>query len=253
MAALAYRPSDTITLFARYQEGFRPGGIAVRREFVQRYNGDRVRAVEAGARYRGDGIELEGSASWTDWHDIQADLIDGYGFPTTTNVGDGRVFSIGFSGRWRPIPALEIDAALYLNHSRVTDRSNGPALDDPGADPGNVKRLPNIADRTARIGFTYSHPAGADHDIDVTGYARYVGKSILGTGAVLGQLQGDYVDTGMEATLRTDSIRYSISITNLLDYRGNRFALGSPFQVRDRNQITPLQPRAVRFGVEMDF
>ena len=45
----------------------------------------------------------------------------------------------------------------------------------------------------------------------------------------------------------------TLALTNLLDSRGNRFALGSPFLVRDRNQITPLQPRTVRIGFEFAF
>lgn len=251
--AVSFQPSDTTTVFARYQEGFRPGGVAVRREFVQRYQGDRVRSVEAGLRYRGGALEVEGSASWTDWRDIQADLIDGYGFPTTTNVGNGRVFSVGASGRWRPAPSLEIDAALYVNRSEVTERT--AILDSvlPTARPDTFTRLPNIADMTARLGFTWSTPIDARHDVEVTGFGRYVGDSTLGVGPVLGQNQGDYVDTGLEATLRAGDVRYSLSLTNLLDAKGNRFALGSPFQVRDRNQITPLQPRSVRLGVQMDF
>lgn len=251
--ALAYRASDATTLFARYQEGFRPGGIAVRREFVQRYRGDRVRTVEAGVRHRGDGLELEASASWTDWRDIQADLIDGFGFPTTANVGDGRVFSLGFSGRWRPVPALELDAAAYANWSKVTERDHILEALQPAGSEESFDRLPNIADMTARLGFTWWMPLDSDHDLELSGFGRYVGKSILGVGPVLGQLQGDYVDTGIEANLRTGRLQYSLSMTNLFDARGNRFALGSPFQIRDRDQITPLKPRSVRFGIRFDF
>ncbi|MDE8652336.1 TonB-dependent receptor [Novosphingobium album (ex Liu et al. 2023)] len=251
--ALAYQSSDKATFFARYQEGFRPGGVAARREYVQRYQGDRVRSLEAGVRYRGDGLELETSTSWTDWRDIQADLIDGYGFPTTTNVGNGRVLSFGASGRWRPAPALELDAAVYLNRSKVTERKTILNTLQPSAGPASFTRLPNIADVTARVGFTWSAPLDAGHDLEVSGFGRYVGDSTLGIGPVLGQPQGDYVDTGLEATLHAGDVRYSLSLTNLLDAKGNRFALGSPFQVRDRNQITPLQPRSIRLGVQFDF
>ena len=50
-AALTYRPDERLTLFARVQQGFRPGGIAVRRDFVQRFQGDHVSTAELGARY----------------------------------------------------------------------------------------------------------------------------------------------------------------------------------------------------------
>lgn len=252
--AVAYRPTERMTLFARYQEGFRPGGIAVRREFVQRYDGDRVRTGEAGLRYRGDALELETSFSWTGWRDIQADIIDGFGFPTTTNVGDGTVRSFGISGRWRPLPGLELDGAFYLNRSKVTQRNSIlEQVDSPAVGTASFNRLPNIADETARLGFTWFTFLSDTRDLEVTGFGRYVGESVLGIGPILGKLQGDYFDTGMEASLRAGPIRYSLSLSNLLDSKGNRFALGSPFQIRTREQITPLQPRSVRFGIQYDF
>jgi hypothetical protein len=45
----------------------------------------------------------------------------------------------------------------------------------------------------------------------------------------------------------------SLTAMNLLDVRGNRFALGSPFLIRDQDQITPLRPRSVRIGVDVNF
>ena len=259
-AALAWRSSDELTLFARYQQGFRPGGIAVRRDFIQRFTGDRVATTEVGARYSDTGFDLSLSGSWSVWSDIQADLIDGFGFPTTANVGDGRVLSVGVASRWRPVPGLEIDAALYLNDSKVTDRmvvtlpaSTGLDLPDRTLDLDNFERLPNIADATGRIGITYATPLSGNLGLDVSSFARYVGKSTLGVGPILGQLQGDYVDTGLEVRIGTQRRGISLSLTNLLDARGNRFALGSPFQIRDRNQITPLQPRSIRLGFDVAF
>ena len=49
------------------------------------------------------------------------------------------------------------------------------------------------------------------------------------------------------------NISFSLSLTNLLDTRGNRFALGSPFLIRTQDQITPLQPRSVRLGFDLAF
>jgi iron complex outermembrane recepter protein len=252
--ALAYRPTAKMTVFARYQEGFRPGGIAIRREYVQRYDGDRVRTIEAGLRFRSEAVELETSASWTGWRDIQADIIDGFGFPTTTNVGNGTVGSFGISGRWRPLPGFELDGALYLNHSRVTQRNTIlDQVDSQTSGAAQFNRLPNIADETARVGFAWSTFLSDTRDLEITGFGRYVGESVLGIGPILGKLQGEYIDTGMEVSLRAGPVRYSLSASNLFDARGNRFALGSPFQIRTREQITPLQPRSIRFGIQFDF
>lgn len=265
-AAIAYRPDERFTIFARYQEGFRPGGVSVRREFVQRYKGDRVSTLEGGFRFRTSALDAEANASWTRWRNIQADLIDGFGFPTTVNVGDGRVLSLGISSRWRPTAGLELDAALYYNDSDVTQQSelalainsaamltSGAATDSPIASAADYRRLPNISDVTGRLGISYTRQVGNDLELEARGFVRYTGKSTLGIGPILGQLQGDYFDTGLELRLGTDRRGLSLSVTNLADVRGNRFALGSPFQVRDRNQITPLQPRTVRLGFDMSF
>jgi outer membrane receptor protein involved in Fe transport len=250
--AAAYRATDALTLFARYQQGFRPGGIAVRREFIQRFAGDRVSTVEAGARYRSPVLDLALSASATRWTDIQADLIDGFGFPTTSNAGDGRVFSLGMVSRWRPIAGLEFDAALYLNDSKVTERAFiSLPLEDAVAP--EIERLPNVADASGRIGLTYTESLDGGLELTANGYARYVGKSALGIGPILGRLQGDYLDTGVEVRVGEEKRGVSLALTNLLDARGNRFALGSPFLIRDRDQTTPLRPRSIRLGFDLSF
>ncbi len=266
-AAFAYRPSDNLTLFARYQQGFRPGGIAVRREFIERYRGDRVATFEGGMRYRDRRFDLEATVSYTRWRHIQADMIDGFGFPTTLNVGDGRVLSLGFSSRWRPAKGLELDGALYFNDSKVSQPSAlalsigrqtllAMGRSDIQAAYGvaqDVRRLPNIADVSGRFGASYTAALSDTVDLRARGYLRYVGKSILGVGPILGQLQGDYVDTGVEIRVGQPSRGITLSLTNLLDARGNRFALGSPFLLRTGNQITPLQPRTIRVGFDMSF
>ncbi|MFV1919375.1 TonB-dependent receptor [Sphingomonas sp. MJ1 (PH-R8)] len=250
-ASVSWRARDQLTLFARYQEGFRPGGIAVRQDFIQRFQGDRVATLEGGARFGSDRVDLSVTLSYTRWRNIQADIVDGFGFPTTANIGDGRVVSIGWSGRWRPTAGLELDAALYLNDSRITD----PAFmilpyDTVAIDRG---RLPNVADRSSRLGARYSRDLGFGHHLDVSGYARYIGQSTLGIGSILGRLQGNYVDTGLDMRVGNDRRGLSLTVTNLLDARGNRFALGSPFLIRDQDQITPLKPRSIRIGLDLAF
>lgn len=250
--AAAYRATDRLTLFGRYQQGFRPGGIAVRREFIQRFAGDRVTTVEAGGRYRSPALDLAVSASATRWSNIQADLIDGFGFPTTANAGDGRVLSIGLVSRWRPLAGLELDAALYLNSSKVTERAF-VTLPMEESLTAQIERLPNVADASGRIGAAWTTSLGGDLELTANGHARYVGKSTLGIGPILGRLQGDYLDTGVEVRVGKAQRGISVAITNLLDARGNRFALGSPFLIRDRDQTTPLRPRSIRLGFDLGF
>lgn len=263
--ALAYRATDRLTLFARYQQGFRPGGIAVRQDYIQRFKGDRVTTSEAGGRFTSDSFDLAVTGSFTRWRNIQADLIDGFGFPTTANIGDGEVLSVGLSGHWRPVRGLELDAAVYLNDSKVTrtDATIMAYYQDIRQSAGSAiptvavairdDRLPNVADATARVGFRYDTILTRDYDLSLAGHARYVGQSTLGIGPVLEKLQGDYLDTGLDLRVGNDRRGLSLSLTNLLNSRGNRFALGSPFMLYDREQITPLRPRSVRIGFDMAF
>ncbi len=251
-AALSWRATDELTLFARYQQGFRPGGIAVRQDYIQRFKGDRVTTSEAGGRYTSRAFDLAFTGSWTVWRNIQADLIDGFGFPTTANIGDGEVLSVGLSGHWRPVNGLELDAAVYLNDSKVT-RADFTVLPVGSAAVMRDDRLPNVADATARLGFRYSTWLTDSYDLTLAGHARYVGQSTLGIGPVLEKLQGDYLDTGLDLRVGNDQRGLSLSLTNLLNSRGNRFALGSPFMLYDRQQITPLRPRSVRIGFDMSF
>jgi len=159
---------------------------------------------------------------------------------------------LGLAARWQPLRNLSFDAALYLNDSKVTTRAT-TNLPIEVLTAGDFDRLPNVADASGRIGFDYTTPLSAKLDLNVNGFARYVGKSTLGIGPILGQLQGDYLDTGLEFRIGTNKRAVTLSLTNLLDARGNRFALGSPFLVRNGNQITPLQPPSLRIGFDLAF
>ena len=44
----------------------------------------------------------------------------------------------------------------------------------------------------------------------------------------------------------------SLSVTNLTDETGNRFAFGAPIAT-GVDQITPLRPRTIRLGLEQGF
>lgn len=248
---VAWRQSDRLTLFVRSQEGFRPGGIAVRQDYIQRFDGDRIVTADMGGRYSSPKFDSSMTLSWTHWRNIQADLVDSLGFPATANIGDGRVLSFGWSGRWRPVDGLEFDATIYLNDSRIVTLSKqvSVTVDETVA----TDRLPNVADASGRVGIKYSRTLANENRFDASVHARYIGQSSLGIGTILGRKQGDHVDSGVELRYGSDKRRVTLSVTNLLDSVGNRFALGSPFLIRNESQITPLQPRTVRLGFEFSF
>jgi iron complex outermembrane receptor protein len=275
--AVSYSASSDLTLFARYQEGFRPGGIAVRNNFVQRYQNDDVSSAEVGLRYGGGGtgdVNLALSVAHTRWHNIQADLVDGTGLPVTNNIGDGRIWSVDATLGWRPMRGLLIEASgvyadskltnpllsVVVLRSMVTTSADGGVVAGPFPVPipataviAESDDLPNVARFNARIGADYSSYLPGGFDLRISGWARYVGRSRLGIGPVLGVEQGDYLDTALSARIGRGGYGLFLSATNLFDTIGNRFALGSPFTLPHEKQITPLRPRTLRVGMDIRF
>ncbi|WP_231958933.1 TonB-dependent receptor [Altererythrobacter sp. B11] len=264
-------------LYLRYQEGFRPGGLSIDGEIVRRFRNDHVRTFEVGARHgqpgRGD-FDLAASISYTRWDDIQADFIDRSGFPSTANIGDGRIWSLTLAGGVRLMPGLRLDAGISYNDSEVSEPdflfvslASLPAVAAPELPVGTVVsdlgqqryaaasqlgRVPNIADISARAGFSWDRPLTDTLDLSARGWASYIGKSRLGIGPELGALQGGYVDSGLTVRIGRPTLGISVGLANIADVQGNRFALGTPFAI-GREQITPLRPRTVRIGLDASW
>ena len=247
--ALSAQASGKLTFFARYQEGFRPGGLAVSGPFVNRFESDDVAAFEAGMRYGLPGrgpIDLSASIAYTRWNDVQADLVDMAGFPSTANIGDGRIHTLDLKAGWRPIAGLSAEFSAVFNDSRLSDPRSGFGL-------LAASSLPNVADINARLAVGYEARISDDMRLELGGSVRYAGTSRLGIGPVLDQPQGDWVEVDLGARLQRDSHALTIDVSNLLDTVGNRFAMGSPFTLLYGRQITPLRPRTLRIGWETSF
>ena len=270
--AITAQPIDRVTLYARYQESFRPGGLAIEGDFVRRFLNDRARTFEFGLRSgRPDTgrLALSLSVSRTLWKNIQADFIDGRGFPSTANIGDGRIWTISGSATWRPIKGLTLETGLALNDSKVVNPSPfflSFVIPGPTPQPGSAVivnpvaavavgygRVPNIANVVARGSVKYEFALSDTAQLSLSGSARYTGKSRLGVGPILGAQQGDYLDTRVSARLSLPRFAVTLGVTNLTDEVGNRFALGTPFAALGDQQITPLRPRTIRLGFDTAF
>lgn len=252
--SLLATPLDNVRLYARYQEGFRPGGLAVDGNFVRRFLNDQVRTWEAGMRFGDRGkslIDASVSVSHSRWRNIQADFIDSNGFPTTANIGDGRITSLSGAIAVRPTSALTFDLGAVYNHSRVDDLSP-QILPIFAATPARLGRIPNVASHAVRGSITYATVIG-DQDFRVNGWANYIGPSRLGIGPVLGESQGDYIDTGLAMRVGSERRGLSLTLSNLFDSRGNRFSLGTPFVEGNEGFLTPLRPRTLRIAIDVAY
>ncbi len=247
-AGLLWKFADRLAAYARYQEGYRAGGLSVSDQSVERFRGDSLATVEAGLRLGSTAQRFDATAavSFAHWESIQADLVDSRGLPITANIGNGQV--VGFEARagWRPTPGLALSGSLFLNDSKLSDPTPGFAGEKDAS-------LPNVADLGAQLRVNYERRLGRAGTIAFTASARYVGESKLGVGPVLSLPQGHYVDTGTGLRWTIRSLSFTLDVSNLLDDGRNQFALGDPFTVAAARQVTPLRPRTVRFGLSTGF
>src|SRR3546814_1897784 len=64
-----------------------------------------------------DPVALTGNLAYTRWRDIQADVTDRIGIPTTANIGDGRIYTVEGRVAIRPAPRLTLDGSIIYNRS----------------------------------------------------------------------------------------------------------------------------------------
>jgi outer membrane receptor protein involved in Fe transport len=239
-----------IVLFTQYQQGFRTGGLAVARGVgrVATFDDDTIKVGEGGIRLLRSGsrgLAAVAAVSYARWDHIQADLVSLFGFPYTANVGDGRIVAFEGSVDWVPAEGLRATAGLFVNRSRLVN----PAPDFIASGSRPLPATPPIA---ATGAFIWTKALGSRR-LTLEINARYIGSSRLGVGPVLDLPYGNYVETGFSAAYRLKAVEFSLSIDNLLDTRGNRFAIGNPFGVQYRDEETPLRPRTFRLGAKARF
>lgn len=249
--ALSWRVAPRMLLYTRLQTGYRNGGMAVERGVgrVANFESDSVVMGEIGARRMRDGstgFSASVALSYTRWDDIQADLIVRRGSPYAANIGDARVLGLEGTADWTPLPGLNVGGSLFYTDSHL----KGPLTDQSA--PRN-RRLPETP--------TLSSVAHADYGWDGSGsiryrtgaFFRYVGRSILGPGALLDISQGDYAVVDLSAGAHIGAFDFSLTGENILNTRGNRFAYGNPTTAYMRNQTVPLRPATVRFGIGVSW
>ena len=253
-AAVLARPLDGLTLYARYQQGFRPGGLSIAADTVRLYRNDRLGTAELGFRYGSPGrdrFDLQGSATRSVWKDIQADFLDPSGLPVTDNIGDGRVWTVTVNGGLRLTPDFRVEAGIAWNDGKITKPTDLFRTLMIGNGGGSME-IPNIARVVARGAVEWHRDLPGDWKLETNAYVRYVGRSRLGVGQHLGEEQGQYLDSGLILRASDQKRTFSLTVTNLTDEVGNRFAFGAPIAT-GADQLTPLRPRTIRLGFEHSF
>ncbi|MGN6819853.1 MAG: TonB-dependent receptor domain-containing protein [Sphingomonas sp.] len=245
--AMSWRLTPQLALFARFQTGYRTGGLAVARGIgrVADYRPDAITVGEVGIRKLRagpTGLSFSGSVSIAGWRDIQADLIDRRGQPYTANIGNARIQTGEGNIDWVPVPGLHLESSFLFTDNIVS----GPIADQSRMDNRRLAETPPFA---GHAGLSYEwKKRGAIPRIGLT--ADYVGRSVLGTGDLLDVSQGNYWLLGLFAGVRHGRMEVTLSIDNLTNSAANRFAYGNPFSLAYRDQMTPAVPLNGRVGIE---
>jgi outer membrane receptor protein involved in Fe transport len=248
--ALSAMISPRLAAFARFQTGYRTGGLAVARGVgrVADYLPDSIAMGEAGLRLRRTGeLGVAGSVavSYAQWSNIQADLLDRRGLPYTLNLGDAQILTAEANGDWVPLPRLRASVSMLYTDNHV----NGPLAVLTAAVNRRLAVTPPFA---AHFDLSYHWPIGSAM-VTTAGSVSYVGRSVLGVGDYLDIDQGKDTLVGLRAAVDTGKLDFSLTVENLLNHTGNRFAFGNPFWLLSRNQIVPYRPRSIRLGVGYGF
>lgn len=242
--------SDRLQWFGQYTQGFRTGGLAVARGAgrVATYDSDHVAVVQTGVRmFRSGPTGLAGYAavSYARWTDIQADLLSVNGFPFTANVGDGRILTFEAAADWAVTRDIRLRGAFVVNRSRLIDPT-------PEFVSSDERPLPASPSLTGMGRAAWAHKYGS-HELRADIHMRYVGRSRLGVGPQLDIPYGNFFETGATGAIAFKRVELSLGIDNLLDAKGNRFAIGNPFAIAARDEATPIRPRTVRLGLSTTF
>lgn len=245
----AWKPSDHFQTFARFHSGYRSGGVAVEPSGnIDRFSSDKIYTGEIGARFGDAQSSISGSvgASFAKWNDIQADLLNATGFPTTLNIGNGHVAGFQAELAWRPASSILIESAIFANRS---------GLDSPAIDLAGLRDvpLPNIPRYGARISGRWTYELSPAMRLQTDATLRYRSGSNVGTLPPLVLEQGEYVEADLGAVLDAGKWKLSLDMTNVFNAKENSFSFGNPFTASLGRDITPLRPRTVRIGVSLGF
>ena len=249
-AAVSWLIAPRLAAFARFQSGYRTGGIAVARGIgrVADFQSDSIKVGEVGLRMerRGPtGLAMSAGLSFAHWSDIQADLFNRFGQPYTTNLGNANIVGVEGIGDWVPLRGLHATFAFLFTHNVV----DGPLAQSSVLANRHLPETPAFA---GNAGLAYQWPVG-ESSLSVGAMARYVGRSVLGTGDFLDVSQGRYTVIDVSGGWKWRNIDASLTVDNLTNRKDNRFALGNPIILGTRDQTTPLRPVNVRAGVAISW
>jgi outer membrane receptor protein involved in Fe transport len=242
-ASLSLRLDDRGILYLRYARAMRPGGLAPAGETASgRFDADELDTLDLGIRRQSeDGrLALSGGAYAMRWTGIQSDYLLPDGLISTRNAGQGRIFGLEAAVDWRLGAGVSVSAGAALQDARLTRTQNGVELDDT--------RLPVTPGMTARLSVAKTVAIRGWRG-RVVAEGNYIGSARLSFDSDLDREMGEYAQFGLHAEMSRGAWGLNARIDNLTDVKGDSFAFGNPFSIREGPQYTPVRPRTLILSV----
>ena len=249
--ALSWRPVPGLQLYASYRTGSRSGNSFRSDDTTAVSKPDHLTSLETGFRFSPTpSFRLSGAISRSHWKNMQVDLLNAAGNALAVNLGKAEVWGVEARVHWRPVPALSLDAAMFMNNGPVLVPSDS-AKADSSALLSESLRLPVVSKLTGRAQAMFQTSLFDGVQLRLATALRYYGASH----AELDRRQPAYVETAVDASLDFGRWRGFLTVTNLLDSSANRFGLANYGRnvVFRELQFTPLQPRTATIGLEVNF
>lgn len=244
--ALAWQVNPSRLIYLRYGGAFRQGGLDISASgAVDRLANDELGSLELGVRQRLSGGGLFQLAAWASrWDNIQSDTLADNGLIDTVTAGNGRILGVEASLKMRLGHGWQADLGGELTDSALVSSALGFSIKD--------NRLPVVPEYTVRAAMKRTFVvAGADAWIRLG--ARYIGPARVSFDPALDRSMGRYVDASAEMHLDTGRWRTTLAIQNLLDDKGNVFAMGNILRYRAMRQFTTQRPRSVSLSISTSF
>lgn len=240
-------------LYALVSEGYRPGGFNTSglyqiRDSRVRFEPDRLRNYEVGAKLRflDRRLGLRTAAYFGEWRNIQTDQYRPSGLSYTDNVGDAEILGLEAELGYDFDFGLSLQANALVTESRLT-RENAEFA------PAVLDELPGVPNLSGGMLAIYERPLPKGLTLRVAGEASYVGRSNLSFNATLPSGSGEYVRAKLSAEVSADRWSAGVFVTNPTNAAGDTFAYGNPFSFGRVRQITPQRPRTVGLRLAAAF
>ncbi|CAN5242990.1 TonB-dependent receptor [soil metagenome] len=242
-AALSLPLGDRGIVYLRYARAMRPGGLAPAGQTTSgRFDADELDTLDLGIRRASldSRLALSASAYVTRWDNIQSDYLLDNGLVSTRNAGRGRIFGLEASMDWHTGSGFSFSMGGAAQNARLTRAQDGVELDD--------LRLPITPRLSGRLSIAKTL-ALAGWQGQATVQANYVGSARLSFDSDLDREMGEYSIVGAHAEMSRTPWTLGVRLDNLLDVKGDSFAFGNPFSIRDGSQFTPVRPRTLTLSI----